>query len=91
MGGRVRNQVLKRKLFQLKDQDELPPHIVDMFDNAHKHADGERMRKSEIINNMFDKKGKKWVVNMNKPLFQEAKTRSSMVKRGSLKTIGSRL
>ena len=72
----TRNQVLKRKFFAHKS--DMPPHINHMFDSAHEHPDGERQRRSDIINNLFEKKGKKWVVNYDKPMFQEAKVRFYM-------------
>lgn len=43
-----------------------------MFDNAHKHPDGQRQRQTDIVNNFFDRNDKgKLEVNLRKPLFEE--------------------
>ena len=43
-----------------------------MFNEAPRHIDGKKARESKIINNFFDKKGGKLVVNTSKPIFTEA-------------------
>lgn len=69
-----RSQVLKRKFFALKASGDVPKHVVELFDNPG-GSGYDRSKQSEIINNAFEKVGKKWVVNWDKPLFKEAKSR----------------
>ncbi len=52
-------------------QDSLPKYLMDMFQNAHKHPSGKRARETEIINQAFDKKGGRWIMNLDKPYFQK--------------------
>ena len=75
-----RSQVLRGKFFQLKDS--LPKHIVDLFDNAHRLPEGKRAGQTKIISDLFDKdeSGKRWVLNINKPMFTESKLRYHMGK-----------
>ena len=64
---------MQRKFFAIKD--ELPPHVKEMFDTKESHPDGAQKRGTDIINNCFTRKGGKWVVDVQKPLFQEAQKR----------------
>ena len=42
-----------------------------MFADACKHPDGKRQRETDIINQLFAKKGKKLEMNEAKPIFEE--------------------
>ena len=66
-----RNQVLKRKFFELANTNQLPKHVKEWFDNA---SVGQH-KQTEIINNGFERVGKNWVANFDKPIFKEAKER----------------
>ena len=73
---RPRNQVLRGKFFAMKDEiRNMAPHIVDLFDNAHKEASGKRDTQTEVINNCFKKAGGKWKLDLANPYFQESKMR----------------
>jgi len=62
-------EILSRSLFMYKAN--LPKYIQDMFNNAHTHIEGKRSRQSTIINELFEKKGNSWVMNLEKPLFKD--------------------
>jgi len=52
-------------------RDELPKHITDMFDNAHKLPEGKRAGQTKIMQELFDKdetakKNKKNKITKNK-------------------------
>ena len=52
-------------------QDDLPPYVQKMFDEAYKHPSGTRARQTEIINMAFNKQKGRWKLDLTKPLFQE--------------------
>ena len=56
----------------------MDPHIKQLFDDAHLAPEGERAKRTLIVNELFEKKGQAWKVCFEKPLFKEAKTRSLM-------------
>ncbi len=55
----------------------MPAAIKKMFDTADTHPDGKRKRETDIINSVFAKKGKGWVIDPTKPIFQEAAKQTS--------------
>ena len=71
----LRNPYKHQMFMQEREEGNVPTHITTMFDNAHKHHDGERARRTEIVNSLFEKKDKGWIMCLNKPLFHEEKTR----------------
>ena len=77
-----RNQVLRTKFWQYRDAiKDAAPHIVDLFDNAHRDPNGKRETLSEVINNCFAKDEKnKWVLNLKNPYFNMTKDRYSYSK-----------
>ena len=59
------------------------PHIVDWFDSASQEV------KAEIINNCFTKNNGRWSMDLEKPLFKQAKVRCVCEHLGSLyRTLG---
>ena len=74
-----RNPYKLNMFMQAREEGNVPTHITSMFDNARNHPKGERARRTEIVNALFEKneKGGKngWVMCANKPLFTEEKTR----------------
>ena len=49
----------------------MPEYIRTMFADACKHPDGKRQRETDIINQLFTKKGKKLEMNEAKSRFEE--------------------
>ena len=49
----------------------MPHYIRTMFADACKHPDGKRQRETDIINQLFTKKGKRLEMDQSKPLFEE--------------------
>ena len=71
-----RNASKKKEFFKLKNAGKLEKHILHMYDDAPNHEDGERKRRTDIINNLFEKKGNRgWKYTPDKPLFVEEKNR----------------
>ena len=72
-----RNPYKSKMFFQAREDGHVPAHITNMFDNAKKHPLGERARRTEIVNTLFEPgaANKGWTMCANKPLFTEAKTR----------------
>ncbi len=66
-----RNQTVRNKFFAHKDAiKNSHPHIVDWFDST-----SDRSLQTEIIEKCFEKKGKLWKIDLDKPFFKESKTR----------------
>ncbi len=66
-----RNQTVRNKFFANKDAiKNSHPHIVDWFDST-----SDRSLQTEIIEKCFEKKGKLWKIDLDKPFFKESKTR----------------
>ena len=80
-GGARRNQVLRNKFFQQKnDIKESHPHIIDWFD-----SNPGREIQTDIIHNCFSKNNRTWKIDMDKPFFKEVKKRCVLVRvHGSL-------
>ena len=70
-----RNPYKLNMFLQEREEGNVPTHITTMFDNAKKHPQGERARRTEIVNSLFEKNQKGWTMCANKPLFTEEKTR----------------
>ena len=72
-----RNPYKSKMFFQAREDGHVPAHITNMFDNAKKHPLGERARRTEIVNTLFEPgaANKGWTMCANKPLFTEEKTR----------------
>ncbi len=72
-----RNPSKFQQFFKARESGDLPPYICDMFDKAYLSPEGERQKRTDIVNSLFEKaeKGKGWKVCLEKPLFEEAKTR----------------
>ena len=73
-----RNPYKLNMFLQEREEGNVPSHITSMFDNAKKHPLGERARRTEIVNTLFEKNEankKGWTMCANKPLFTEEKTR----------------
>ena len=73
-----RNPYKLNMFMQQREEGNVPTHITTMFDNAKKHPQGERARRTEIVNTLFEKNEankKGWTMCANKPLFTEEKTR----------------
>ena len=58
-------------------QDDAPDFIKHMWETAPKHPDGVRKRRRDILHNMYERVGNGWIVNTNKPFFEEAKKQIS--------------
>ncbi len=66
-----RNQTVRNKFFINKDAiSNSHPHIVEWFDST-----SDRSLQTEIIEKCFEKKGKLWKIELDKPFFKESKTR----------------
>ena len=72
-----RNPYKLNMFLQEREEGNVPSHITSMFDNAKKHPLGERARRTENLNTLFEPgaANKGWTMCANKPLFTEAKTR----------------
>ena len=69
--GYHRNQTMRNKFFAQKEKiKESHPHISEWFD-----SESSRTIQTEIIEQCFSKKGREWVLDLEKPFFKESKTR----------------
>ena len=64
----TRYQYLTQKFWAVRDT--LDPSIPKMWDEAHKSQLGTRAQRRKILKELFDRKGKSWTVNPNKPFFK---------------------
>ena len=75
----ARNPYKSNMFPKAREAGNIPAHITNMFDNAKKHPLGERARRTEIVNTLFEQKqgegNKGWTMCANKPVFTEEKTR----------------
>ena len=73
----ARNLYKSKMFFQAREAGNIPAHITNMFDNAKKHPSGERARRIEIVNTLFEQSenSKGWTMCANKLVFTEAETR----------------
>ena len=53
------------------------PHIVELFENGHKTAEGQRETRTKVIENCFKKEGSKWVLDLDNPHFKESNVESN--------------
>ena len=68
---KVRNQACRNKFFEDKQTiKDSHPHIVEWFDSSVNRA-----LQTDIIEQCFKKSGKAWVLDLDKPFFQESKKR----------------
>jgi len=66
-----RNQSMRNKFFASREKiKESHPHISEWFD-----SESSRTIQTEIIEQCFSKKGREWVLDLEKPFFKESKTR----------------
>ena len=66
-----RNQTIRNKFFAQKENiKDTHPHIVDWFDST-----SDRSLQTEIIEKRFEKQGKLWKIDLDKPFFKESRTR----------------
>lgn len=59
---------------------QIEAHITTMYDEAHKEPEGERARRTAIVDELFEvgKKPRTWTYHPDKPMFTEAKKRCLM-------------
>ena len=68
----------------VRHRESLPNHIKDMFDNADNDDRGKRAANNELIDNLFTKRNGKWEINLQAPIFEQAKVRCYIYRRWNL-------
>ena len=51
-----RNPAKMKAFFKARASGDVPKHLVEMFDKACDHPDGERSRRTTIVNDLFEKR-----------------------------------
>ena len=68
-------RILRSKFFKLKGQGGLSAEVIKQFDDLHPDEKTGTLaaQQKELILNLFERDGKSWVVNSQKPYFQQKK------------------
>ena len=69
-----RNPAKLGQFFKMRNAGQVEPHILELFDD-YNAPEGQRARQTAVVNNLFEKKGKGWVLCADKTMFVEAKKR----------------